>query len=314
MADQPHSADQFTASRDLWWNGDYLALLARRHDLGACRAVLELGAGVGHWTAIIAGLVAPDARITATDREAAWVERLETRFASDRRVVVGQLDASHLADQLAAPPPVTLDGSYDLVTCQTVLMHLPDVPSVLAQVTRLLRPGGLLLAVEPNNFLNRLPMSSVAHTLTPGEFGQLAAFWWAFELGRRKLGLGSELVAELLPKMIVDAGFTGLSVTVADRAFPSFPPYDTPEQAAALADDQARTASGAQMREYALTRSHVLAGGLDETAFLRGWTLHLEVERRAAQALQNQTFSCAGNSGSMFVFAARRPLGVSSAP
>jgi hypothetical protein len=47
-----------------------------------------------------------------------------------------------------------------------------------------LKPGGPLLLVEPNNFFNRLPTSSAIATLSPVEYGQLAAFWWAFERGR----------------------------------------------------------------------------------------------------------------------------------
>jgi SAM-dependent methyltransferase len=41
-------------------------------------------------------------------------------------------------------------GSYDAVTLWHVLEHVPDPASVLAEVHRLLRPGGVLLVSVPN--------------------------------------------------------------------------------------------------------------------------------------------------------------------
>ena len=64
-------------------------------------------------------------------------------------------------------------GPFDLVTCQTLLLHVADVPGVLAQMRRLLAPGGTLLLAEPNNFLNRIGMTSVTAGLTPAEFGAM---------------------------------------------------------------------------------------------------------------------------------------------
>ena len=52
------------------------------------------------------------------------------------------------------------DGSADLVTCLTGLHHEPDVGSVLAELARVLRPGGRLgiadveLGSPPDRFLN----------------------------------------------------------------------------------------------------------------------------------------------------------------
>ena len=43
------------------------------------------------------------------------------------------------------------DGSFDLVTSNMVFEHLPDPGPVLAEIARVLRPGGVLLAITPNS-------------------------------------------------------------------------------------------------------------------------------------------------------------------
>lgn len=45
--------------------------------------------------------------------------------------------------------------SFDIVIGNGVLHHLPDLPQVVAQVKRVLRPGGIYIGREPN-FLNPL--------------------------------------------------------------------------------------------------------------------------------------------------------------
>lgn len=41
------------------------------------------------------------------------------------------------------------DAAFDLVVCNEVFEHVPDLGSVLAEIARILRPGGVLLATFP---------------------------------------------------------------------------------------------------------------------------------------------------------------------
>ena len=299
MAAKPHSQEQFTKGRNLWWHDDYLDLLARRLELKSRHSVLELGAGIGHWTEPMMARCAAGASFTVVDKEAVWVSELEARFADRPGFKALQADVIDLR---------ALSGPYDLVTCQTVLMHVADVPGVLTQARALLEPGGMLLLVEPNNFLNRLPITSVTASLSPAEFGEVAAFWWAFERGREKLGLGREWIAELLPKLIVDAGFERLQVFQNDRAWPEFPPYDSPERSAAAAESCcATTSQGADDDWRDEARRFVLAGGVDQSTCERALELIEEIDRRTAQALKAGTYSYSG-VGTLCIFAARNPL------
>ncbi len=46
------------------------------------------------------------------------------------------------------------DGDFDVVTMFDVLEHIPDVPAFLAEIRRVLRPGGLFVFQTPNILTN----------------------------------------------------------------------------------------------------------------------------------------------------------------
>lgn len=60
------------------------------------------------------------------------------------------------------------DGEFDVVFADNVFEHLPDPVKVLAEVFRVLRPGGVLLAKTPNKYHY---MSTIAR-MTPHWFHQ----------------------------------------------------------------------------------------------------------------------------------------------
>jgi ubiquinone/menaquinone biosynthesis C-methylase UbiE len=98
--------------------------------------VLEVGAGTGrnldHYPA---GL-----RLVLSEPDPHMRERLTGRaraVGSDARVTAWPADA------IDAP-----DASFDAVVCTLVLCSVPDVPRALAEMRRVLRPGGRLLFIE----------------------------------------------------------------------------------------------------------------------------------------------------------------------
>lgn len=93
--------------------------------------VLDLGCGPGVTTA---ALVTRGARVTGVDRSAALLEHAR-----------GLSDAAFLVQDLADPLPFP-DGSFDLVVSGLVLHYLADWTAVLAEVHRVLRPGGRVVA------------------------------------------------------------------------------------------------------------------------------------------------------------------------
>jgi len=77
-------------------------------------------------------------RVTGIDREPNWVEHASKRAAArglDGRFSFRQGEAERL------PFP---DDSFDLTTCQTVLIHLSDPGAAIAEMLRVTKPGGLV--------------------------------------------------------------------------------------------------------------------------------------------------------------------------
>ena len=83
--------------------------------------------------------------MTGVDRERTWVEQ-----ASDRASAAGLFArySYRLGDALQLPFD---SGSFDFVTCQTVLIHLADPRVAIREMLRVLKPGSLLAVVELNN-------------------------------------------------------------------------------------------------------------------------------------------------------------------
>src|SRR4051812_33100422 len=117
--------------------------------LGHVRAgerVLDLGAGDG---AFAAELRAAGCNVVAVDVARAALARARARVAG--------LDARHVEE--GAPVPLDEDA-VDVVWAGEVLEHVADVVGLLADVRRVLRWGGTLLATTP--YHGRLSLAALA--------------------------------------------------------------------------------------------------------------------------------------------------------
>ncbi|MDB5363439.1 MAG: SAM-dependent methyltransferase [Rhodospirillales bacterium] len=206
---RPHSSAYFGEERDYWWNDDYLDLLARRLRLDQVRTLADIGCGIGHWGGSLAGHLAPGTQLIGIDRDPANVAGARERFA--RRAP--DRSARFLeGDALALP---LADGSVDLATCQTLLIHLAEPQKAIAEMIRVTRPGGQVVAVESNNLFNRMAISSLTPE-TPLErlLAETEIAWRQVE-GRRRRGLGCEYLGDLVPALFAEAGLADIRVWLA---------------------------------------------------------------------------------------------------
>jgi ubiquinone/menaquinone biosynthesis C-methylase UbiE len=85
-------------------------------------------------------------RLTGVDVDEIFLEDFRREIAT--RDLTGRVEAL-AADGGLVPLP---DGTADVVTCFTVLEHVPDEAAALAEMKRILRPGGRLIISVPNRW------------------------------------------------------------------------------------------------------------------------------------------------------------------
>ncbi|UGQ14021.1 class I SAM-dependent methyltransferase [Yinghuangia sp. ASG 101] len=108
--------------------------------------VLDLGAGGGRhaFEAYRRG-----AHVVALDRnenDVRAVDRMFAAMAEAGEAPVGATAAAITGDALALPFP---DDAFDKIIISEVLEHIPDDAGVLAEIHRVLRPGGLVAMTVP---------------------------------------------------------------------------------------------------------------------------------------------------------------------
>jgi len=291
--DRPHSAEHLTASeREFWWNADFVALIARRANLATARRVLDVGCGLGHWTRTLLPVLAPEATVVGVEPEAAWVA--EARRLAPARVTIEQGTAEALP---------FADGAFDLVTCQTVLIHVRAPLVALAEMLRVLRPGGTLLLAEPSNLGAALLLDGRA--LTVRERVGLAELQAITEAGKAALGEGNNSLGDLLPGMVAALGVTDVRVYQSDNAAAVFPPYATPAQQALVAGLRADAAAGRWQYDRRDTERYYLAGGGDPAAFEVAWALALRATHLVARGIEAGTYHSAGGGPHYVIIATK---------
>ena len=279
-----HSAEYFGDTRDHWWNLDFLRLMAKRWKLEAVRDVLDVGCGVGHWGMLLASIMPAGVRVTGIDREPSWIEQARARAAArgvDGRFTYRQGDA----DRIPFP-----DDSFDLTTCQTVLIHLPDPAAAVAEMLRVTRPGGLVAVAEPNNLTNVLLLDSITNQAGIDEIVELVRFQLTCERGKVALGEGDNSLGDRVPGLFAAQGLVDVDVHVNDRAIAVFPPYATAAQRATVDETRDRVARRLWNWSEADARRYFLAGGGAEADFAAHFARALASAERIVRGMDDATY------------------------
>lgn len=103
--------------------------------------VLDVGCGPGTDLRALAAAAGPTGAVFGIDQDPKMVATACARLADRPTVQVRQADAHRLPFE---------DGSIDRARTDRVLMHVADPAAVLAELHRVLRPGGLTTLAEPD--------------------------------------------------------------------------------------------------------------------------------------------------------------------
>lgn len=296
-----HSSEFFGEGREGWYNGDFLKLMASRWELSRVRSVLDVGSGVGHWARTILALLPDGAVIEGVEPEAVWVEE-----AAKKAEALGQSHRMRFRRGAAEALPFA-DNSFDLVTCQTVLIHVRERRSALLEMIRVLKPGGLLAVAEPDNLSGAVLLDAEALAFEPVDsILERVRFELVCERGKDALGLGNNSAGGLLPGLFVELGLRDVSVFLNDKASPVLPPYASRMEQVFWEDAK----SGAERDVFGWSREEALryftAGGGDAQAFEAHWSRARDDRRRVLAGLSSGSYAHAGASV-MYLISGRKP-------
>lgn len=196
MADASMVRNLELQARALW---PQEAPLLRRYGLPAAPRVLDVGCGTGEIASRLAEAL-PAARVVGVDLLEGHLSLARARYA---RLAPRLSFARGDGFALAFP-----DGAFDLAVCRHVLQSVPEPERVVAELARVVRPGGWLhLVLEDYGLLHASPASPALERFwqhVPRAFGD--ALGTDMLVGRRGLALlrGAGLAEIAHEDLIVD--------------------------------------------------------------------------------------------------------------
>ena len=103
--------------------------------------VLDLGSGVGDVAMLVARIVGPSGEVVAVERDRNSIAKASARVteADFRNVSFNESNVNEILDE----------KPFDAAVGRFILMYLPDPVATLRSVSKLVRPGGVIVFQEP---------------------------------------------------------------------------------------------------------------------------------------------------------------------
>ncbi len=300
MTTKRHSESVLSDLRDEWWSLDYLDLIAKRLALSECSKALDVGCGKGHWGQRVLTLLGRDATLVGVDQERDWVADALTR--ADALGISARCEFQ----QASAEKLPFVDSQFDLVTCQTLVMHVSSPETVLREMLRVLKPGGRLLLAEPSNLPNQFSTDTLNRALSPEELAEMAYLFICCSRGRAALGRGDDSIADVLPHMLLKLGVTDLRIFQNERPSAVIPPYSDAVRGQ-LEEEMRHEERGFWLWNREDAHRLYLAGGGSEERFGRAYAVFLGRTKMFKEQVEAGTYSRVGG-GHHYLFAGRTPV------
>jgi len=287
--------DMLIYQRKFLWYEDTLDKLSTWLGLKHGMTVIDVGCGLGnlgytYWPYFgkggryfgvdISPQLIQDAAKTAME----WAKNGEASF------IVG--------DAYKLPFP----GDYtDCAMCQTLMMHLEKPELALAEMTRVTKPGGVVVCAEPDNLssmlekgYSSLPELDLEEQLLFKKVALISS------LGRIKLGRGDNSIGRKVPMMMSRLGLKEIDVRLNDRVFHLEPPYEGTVQLHQL-ESLKKHCSLDNEKEYEFflerEKEEFLAGGGDPEEFDRIRKIDDRIRPiHKEQITKGEFFGCGGST------------------
>jgi ubiquinone/menaquinone biosynthesis C-methylase UbiE len=187
--------------RERWWDDAFTDFVKDTLQPRPGRRILDVGCGTGTAEVKLSRL-----RLTQVDLFA--VDILVDRVAKAHAAAGSHNINAHFAAADACRLPFA-NASFDSVFCVAVLQHIGDVKSAVDEMARVTRPGGRIVAVEPDNSA-RYFYSSVED----GRRAHESARRFFSALSEARGDTSEPAVGPQLPTLFAQSGVDPLSVHV----------------------------------------------------------------------------------------------------
>jgi ubiquinone/menaquinone biosynthesis C-methylase UbiE len=189
------TTSELRISRQGWWDEAFTQFLLRWIP-DETHTLVDVGCGL----ATAAHALLPSIRNAAY----IGIDADENRLAQAAKLLAGTAYAQRVqfqqgrAEQLPCP-----DATADVALTSMTLQHLTDVPGALSEIMRVMRPGGRLIAIEPDNLTNQFYFDGCLPELN-GAFRNLFA---AQREARRPADIA---IGPAVPQAMKQAGFIAI--------------------------------------------------------------------------------------------------------
>ena len=182
----------------------------------------------------------------------------------------------------------------------------PAPPHLQRPRIRVARPGGLILAAEPNNVATALISDSITFDDPIDEILARVRLQLTCERGKAALGEGNNSIGDLVPGLFAACGLTDVRVHLNDKTNALLPPYASPEQLAML--DERHDLQGREFWIWSHEDSlrYYLAGGGAEAEFPDLWRAVTRDDGRFVGAVASGAYAGAG-AGVGYLVSGRKP-------
>jgi SAM-dependent methyltransferase len=223
--------------RERWWDESFTAFLKDTLQPKSGRRILDVGCGTGTAEVNLSRLRLTQVNFVAVDL---LPERVAVALAAARATNFRAGFAA--ADACSLPFP---DATFDSTFCVAVLQHITDAPRAVREMARVTRPGGRLLAVEPDNSARYFYSST-----TEGMEAREAAARLFATIEEARGAAGDPGIGPRLPTLFAQSGIEPLSVHLfpVSRAQLGVPPEESWEDRRQAVRDAIDRAPGESIR------------------------------------------------------------------
>lgn len=276
-------------TRKFIWHDDTLITIATWLGLRPGMSIVDVGCGLGYLGYTFGRFYTKGGRYIGLD--------INTNLLKDAKKAAmnwtkGRIPFFVTGDAYNLP---FNDNCIDCVMCQTLFIQVKNPKPVLSEMVRIVKPGGTVVCIEPDNLSWRTFSSIPAFTIKEEAFQKKFDLIW--NKGRTRLGYGDYTIGCKIPHLMKEAGLANIDARINDKVDILEPPYDTPSQRYRLKMLRKHVTDDKKERQFwlRLAKKFYLAGGGNANDIKRLIKITKRRRKILKEQIQNHIyFSCTG--------------------